>query len=106
MNNNGQTQTTKVYTALNDSHRFYISDRNVILERFVPSKPKTAKVNGAVPVNEFTKEYYELLGYYPTHQAMLRAFVGSELKHCDQGITELLRKVNELYDLINEKAVD
>ena len=100
MNNNEQPQTTKVYTALNDTHRFYVSERNIVLERYVAPRQKTAKVNGAVPVNEWTKEYWECLGYHRTHGQMLRAFVGSEMRQCDQGIYDLIDKCSELYALI------
>lgn len=97
----------KKYTALNDTHRFYVSERNIVLERYVEPTEKTKKLTDAkdsprVSTGEYTKPSWECLGYHRTHAQMLRAFVGSEMRQCDQNIVSLIDKVDELYLLIEE----
>lgn len=91
---------------LNDNYRVRIDDRNVVLEKFCESREKTVKLNKGVKdspmigTGEFTKATWETLGYFPTHQAALRAFVGCELREVPQEVNEILSKIDGLYALI------
>ena len=88
---------------LNKNYRASIQDRNVVLERYVVPTEKTVKGTDEgtrVGTGEFTKASWELIGYYPNHQAMLRGFVAVEMRNVPQNIAALTQKVDELYVLI------
>lgn len=90
---------------LTEDYEITVDDRNVILRHYIAPVEKTKKVSDAkdsprISTGEYTAGHWEVVGFYRTHQAALRAWVNMELREETQEVSELLRKIDGLYELI------
>ena len=86
---------------LGDNYEIIIDERNVVLRKYIEPVEKTKTVDGIKVSDGMSKGHWDVCGYYPSHQALLRAFVAMELRGTPQEINVLLGRVNELYELID-----
>ena len=90
---------------INDTYRVTTSERNVVLEKYIVPIEKFKAVDGIKVSQGMSKGGFELLGYYPSHQAAIRAYVADELRGVPQEINELLRKIDEVMVVIEGLVV-
>jgi len=85
---------------LSDDYKIKIDERNVVLEHLVRPVELFKKVDGVKVSKGMSKGHWEVIGYYNSHQALLRAFVNLEIREVPQEVNEILGKIDELYALI------
>ena len=86
---------------INDKYRVSVDARNIVLEKYIAPKEQFKKVDGVKVSKGMSKASYELVGYYPSHRAMLRGFAELELRSIPQSYLGLCAKIDELYELIS-----
>jgi len=85
---------------INDNYRITTSERNVVLERYIEPVEKFKKVNGVRESQGMSKGSWELVGYYPSLASALRGYVNVETRSIPMDVTEILRKLDEVYNVI------
>lgn len=80
------------------THRITFDEYNVILWKHCPSTEKLGK--DKVPTGEFTKEGWDVQGYYRTIPQAVSAMVDAEIRRCTPDVKMLLIKVDELTSLV------